>query len=207
MWWIFAIIFCVICGFIAGGIASNKGRSSVGWFFVGFLLDILGIIIAACVSDLNQTTQLQSQINEIRENEKKWVCVSCGCQNPLTNNFCSGCGKERVFKSGWHCPHCGKANNEDSNFCGNCGSPRPAPAIAEETKTEDQSATNNWESAGHFILSYDYISESGERLKVPSGTKVHILKKYYDNTYDLEYSQGGKLVQLKRVQEFFIMID
>ena len=206
MWWIFVIIFCVICGFITGGVAASKGRSSVGWFFVGFFLDILGIIIVACLSDENQRTQLQSQIDELRESEKKWVCVSCGCFNPLTNSFCSSCGKERVFKSSWHCLKCGKANSEDSNFCGNCGSARPAPVIG-ESKKDEQIAAENWDGEGHFILSYDYINESGERLKVPSGTKVHILKKYYDNTYDLEYSNGGELVRLKRVQEFFIVID
>jgi len=46
------LIVRVICGAIAAAIASHKGRSAVGWFFAGFFIVLLGIIIVACLSNL-----------------------------------------------------------------------------------------------------------------------------------------------------------
>jgi len=40
----------LVCGAITSNIASKKGRSSVGWFFIGLLLGLLGILIAALAS-------------------------------------------------------------------------------------------------------------------------------------------------------------
>ena len=41
----------LVCGLIAAAIASSKGRSAIGWFFGGFLLGIVGVIIVACLSN------------------------------------------------------------------------------------------------------------------------------------------------------------
>ena len=43
-----------ILGLIAAIIASNKGRNVVGWFFVGFLLGLIGVIIAAVMPNLKK---------------------------------------------------------------------------------------------------------------------------------------------------------
>lgn len=45
------LIAGVICGIIASLIASHKGRSVVGWFFAGFFIGLIGIIIVACMSN------------------------------------------------------------------------------------------------------------------------------------------------------------
>ena len=39
---------------ICSAIASSKGRNVVGWFFVGLLTAVIGIIIIACMSNLKQ---------------------------------------------------------------------------------------------------------------------------------------------------------
>lgn len=44
------IVICLIAGAISATIAANKDRDSVGFFFLGFFLGVLGIIIAAVVS-------------------------------------------------------------------------------------------------------------------------------------------------------------
>lgn len=43
----YVVVIMVICGLIASGIASSKNRSGLGWFFVGALLNLIGIIIVA----------------------------------------------------------------------------------------------------------------------------------------------------------------
>lgn len=47
-------VVCAICGVISAAIASSKGRTVVGWFFAGFFLGVIGIIIVACQSNLNE---------------------------------------------------------------------------------------------------------------------------------------------------------
>jgi hypothetical protein len=49
-WLLINLIFAVICAVIA----SNKGRSAVGWFFAGLFITWIGIIILACLSNLNE---------------------------------------------------------------------------------------------------------------------------------------------------------
>ena len=39
-------------GLMTGAIASNKGRSAA-WFWMGFFLDIVGLIVVICLPNLN----------------------------------------------------------------------------------------------------------------------------------------------------------
>jgi len=43
------LLIAVICGFIAGYVASGKGHSYGGYFVVGFLLGPIGVVIAIIV--------------------------------------------------------------------------------------------------------------------------------------------------------------
>ncbi len=45
------LIIAFICGGIAAAIAAGKGRSPVGWFFGGFFLGLIGIVIVACIAN------------------------------------------------------------------------------------------------------------------------------------------------------------
>lgn len=47
----FALILWLVCAVLSAMIASRKGRSAVGWFFIGLLTGILGPIIVACLPD------------------------------------------------------------------------------------------------------------------------------------------------------------
>jgi hypothetical protein len=37
------------CAIITGVIASTKGRSGIGWFLIGAVLGIFGVVIIACL--------------------------------------------------------------------------------------------------------------------------------------------------------------
>jgi hypothetical protein len=54
----------VVCGIIAAAIASAKGRNVAGWFFGGFFLGIIGVIIVACFSNLNTERAHRQQIEQ-----------------------------------------------------------------------------------------------------------------------------------------------
>ena len=55
------LVVLVICGGIAAAVAGSKGRNPIGWFFGGFFLGIIGIVIVACLSDLNQERRRQQR--------------------------------------------------------------------------------------------------------------------------------------------------
>ena len=60
------ILFVIwaICGVITAAIASSKGRNVVGWFFGGFFLGIFGIVLVACLSNLNTERAQRQQIEQ-----------------------------------------------------------------------------------------------------------------------------------------------
>ncbi len=45
------IVSSIVFGGACAAIANSKGRSAVGWFFAGFLLTCIGLIIILCLSD------------------------------------------------------------------------------------------------------------------------------------------------------------
>ncbi|WP_352827898.1 zinc ribbon domain-containing protein [Mesorhizobium sp. M0830] len=46
------VIFWLICAGVTAAIASSKGRSGFGWFLIGALIGIFGIILIACLPSL-----------------------------------------------------------------------------------------------------------------------------------------------------------
>jgi type II secretory pathway pseudopilin PulG len=62
------LVVMVICGVIAAAIASSKDRSVVGWFFGGFFLALIGIIIVAVLPNLKE--QRSKEVSLERENRR-----------------------------------------------------------------------------------------------------------------------------------------
>ena len=62
------LVLMVICGVIGAMIASHKGRSAFGWFFGGFFLGIIGVIIVAVLPNLKQ--QRESQARAAQESRR-----------------------------------------------------------------------------------------------------------------------------------------
>ncbi len=50
----------VVLGAVASAIASSKGRSTVGWFFGGFFLDVIGIVVVAVLPNLKEQERRQA---------------------------------------------------------------------------------------------------------------------------------------------------
>ncbi|MYD19735.1 MAG: hypothetical protein F4246_10205 [Rhodothermaceae bacterium] len=43
------ILIPVVFGILCAAIAENKGRDGIGWFFIGFFLTVIGLVIALIV--------------------------------------------------------------------------------------------------------------------------------------------------------------
>lgn len=62
------LIVMGVCGLIAAAIASSKGRNVVGWFFGGFFLGLIGIVIVAVIS--NKKAEEEQRLHTAREQRR-----------------------------------------------------------------------------------------------------------------------------------------
>ncbi len=60
------LIVMTVCGVIAAVIASHKGRSVAGWFFGGFFLGLIGVIIVACLANVKEQKAHREQTERER---------------------------------------------------------------------------------------------------------------------------------------------
>lgn len=71
MFIVIGLIFGVICALVANG----KGRSAVGWFFLGFLFGLISLIIVCVISDLKKEEAreraLRNENRRLRERMRK----------------------------------------------------------------------------------------------------------------------------------------
>ena len=58
------LIICLIMGVVCAVIGQSKGRSGVGWFFVGLLLGLIGLIIVLVVPNLREQESRQQSIEQ-----------------------------------------------------------------------------------------------------------------------------------------------
>ena len=53
----------VVFGVISAVVASSKGRNAVGWFFCGFFIGLIGLIIIACLPNLNEERNRRNYVD------------------------------------------------------------------------------------------------------------------------------------------------
>lgn len=58
---IIQLILGVVFGVAAAAVASSKGRNAFGWFWGGFFLGVIGIVIVAVISNKKQEAYLREQ--------------------------------------------------------------------------------------------------------------------------------------------------
>ncbi|MCP4180114.1 MAG: hypothetical protein GY756_20310 [bacterium] len=58
------LILSLICGIIASVVAYNKHRSAIGWFFGGFFLGIIGIVIVSVLKDPIEEQRLKDEADQ-----------------------------------------------------------------------------------------------------------------------------------------------
>jgi hypothetical protein len=58
------LVFGLIMGGAVAAIAHGKGRSPVGWFFVGFFFGIIGLVVVLVSSNLNQEKYARARQDE-----------------------------------------------------------------------------------------------------------------------------------------------
>lgn len=62
------LVVAVVFGIICAAIAVGRGRSGVGWFFLGFFFSCIALIILLCIQDLKQ--QQAKEARQRQENRR-----------------------------------------------------------------------------------------------------------------------------------------
>ena len=90
------LVLWIICGVVTGVIASNKGRNGVGWFLVGCILGIFGVILIACLPSQNpQQVYLASNPNITEPAVRRVkVCPDCAEEVMVEARICRHCRHE-----------------------------------------------------------------------------------------------------------------
>ena len=83
------VFIWVICGFIAGSIASGRGRSGCGGFATGFFLGPLGIIWALVMKKDQSTLD-----KEALKSGKMKKCPACAELVKAEATKCRHCGED-----------------------------------------------------------------------------------------------------------------
>jgi len=73
------LIAFLMCGIISAVIASNKGRSTFGWFLIGTLTSLFGIILALVVSDKSAKAADSAAASLTRESAQSAIADTRAC--------------------------------------------------------------------------------------------------------------------------------
>ncbi len=130
---IIGLVICLVFGSLASGIAERKGYSTGGFFLLGFLFGLIGLVIALCMPDIQgyeekrssyrqaQPTKLNREPTKVEKEENIWYCKKCGKANWSSEIYCSSCRTRRMGDEKWLCGKCGKVNSGDVGSCPVCG--------------------------------------------------------------------------------------
>jgi hypothetical protein len=94
MWFVIITAWLVCAGFTSY-IASEKNRSAVSWFFVGFVFGIFALIAITAVPSLPSNQRISFDERAHLGSLKAWECGNCHQFNGDAIKICSKCGKER----------------------------------------------------------------------------------------------------------------
>ncbi|MBY5363542.1 hypothetical protein HFO97_27050 [Rhizobium leguminosarum] len=89
---LFIVVTWLICGVITGIIASSKGRTGGGWFLIGCLLGIFGLILIACLPSLQHQSGNSVQSQLVADYRPTKSCPDCGETVLQVANVCKHCG-------------------------------------------------------------------------------------------------------------------
>ena len=131
----YLVIYLVIgsiIGYFTQKIAKGKGHYSAGYFWLGFFLGLIGIIIAACLSDQRQqfSPQYPAYAAQFPAYSPQYTALS---EKPYYERSAQERGVTAIPQSIINeekpttrtCPECAKENINDANFCRSCGHPLP----------------------------------------------------------------------------------
>ena len=141
------VLWGVVCKYIIS-IKEYDESKQKSYFWVGFFLGIIGVIIAVANP---QNTSPAKKSTSSNKDDKTWKCSYCGRVNYSRFKECA-CGKTRTESKlrsehvTWKCSYCGWVNLDMSNEC-RCGKTRSEseyhrrnPSVSPVSTTDNKSS-------------------------------------------------------------------
>lgn len=95
------LVIWLICAGVTAAIASSKGRSGIGWFLIGAVLGIFGIILVACLPSLAVLPQdratfydYETRTRSVPPQFQMKKCPDCAEQVKADARICKHCRHE-----------------------------------------------------------------------------------------------------------------
>lgn len=117
------------CAIGAGAIASSKGRSGFGYFVLGLILPLIGLLIAIGMAPAAP----ERVASGAKRGSDLILCPACGRPHRADAPLCPGCGKMNLGPdkpTTKKCPACAEVILAEAKKCKHCGEvlPEPPPA-------------------------------------------------------------------------------
>ena len=74
-----SLFFCLVFAFVCSSMAKSRNRGSVLWFFLGFFLGLIGVILLACLGRGTKGMKRCTNCAEYIFNQAK-LCKHCGVE-------------------------------------------------------------------------------------------------------------------------------
>ena len=153
MIWTYLVIYGIAFGILSSIAVKKKNRDQLGWFVVGFLFGVFGLIAAILMDKTGEPHDQESFKSPFDASTQTKKCPDCAETIKLEAKICRFCnrrftdneliqqthaarqryeGKERQLiedpRPKWECPACNQLNKSTNKLCSNCLAERPARA-------------------------------------------------------------------------------
>jgi len=118
------LLVCLVTGLAAGIIGATKGRSGFGWFVIGFLLNIIGVLIAIGVPSVKPVVIAGAMPHAVARRGKDLIlCHACGRPHRVDAPTCPHChaGPPDPYAGQKKCYACAEWILSDAIKCKHCG--------------------------------------------------------------------------------------
>lgn len=146
------VCLCCLFGYQTRKFTSKRGHDSVGYFWLGFFLGFIGVIIAAFLTaqktpatpmhagsrrsylePIRRSSPEPSDDNRQEHATTQWVCAHCWRMNDEHLTYCTRCGRDKKEYTGKTlCPSCGVANDKERDTCRVCNMELHEPTVEVE---------------------------------------------------------------------------